>query len=171
MQNFKLKSSCCFFNFTWGNVFSCFEVGYLLLFPQISDRIRGAGSSDKDRAQSMEYSLLMSTFISVIGGFCFIMCSIYLVDDREKAEQVTRNEDEDTNSLLNTVPSDDFLQAGHENGAVDNCSDYDDDNDDDELLDDEPISPAMSEREALVVPVDVHGTPPTAEEEHNFKVV
>lgn len=143
----------------------------LLLFPQISDRIRGAGSSDKDHAQSMEYSLLMSTFISVIGGFCFIMCSIYLVDDREKAEQVTRNEDEDTNSLLNTVPSDDFLQAGHENGAVDNCSDYDDDNDDDELLDDEPISPAMSEREALVVPVDVHGTPPTAEEEHNFKVV
>ncbi|RMX51694.1 hypothetical protein pdam_00008114 [Pocillopora damicornis] len=147
------------------------DAGSPWLVGEISDRIRGAGSSDKDRAQSMEYSLLMSTFISVIGGFCFIMCSIYLVDDREKAEQVTRNEDEDTNSLLNTVPSDDFLQAGHENGAVDNCSDYDDDNDDDELLDDEPISPAMSEREALVVPVDVHGTPPTAEEEHNFKVV
>ena len=138
------------------------------MFLQISDRIRGSGESSKDHAQSMEYSLLMTTFISVIGGFCFIMCSVYLVEDREKAEQHTRSEDDDTSSLLDTVPSDNFLGAGHENQAVDN---YGDDSDDDELLDDGVVSPAMSEREALVVPVDVNSTPPTVQEEHNNHVV
>lgn len=51
----------------------------------------------------------MLIFISVIGGFCFIMCLIYLVDDREKVEQVIRNEDEDINLLLNIVFLDDFF--------------------------------------------------------------
>lgn len=145
------------------------DAGSPWLVGEISDRIRGEGNSDKDHAQSMEYSLLMSTFISVVGGFCFIMCSIYLVNDREKAEQFTRNEDDDTSSLLDTVPSDNFLQAGCENAAVDSYSV--DDNEDDELFDVDPVSPAMSEREALVVPVDVQGTPPTADEEQNCQIV
>lgn len=144
------------------------DAGSPWLVGEISDRIRGEGNSDKDHAQSMEYSLLMSTFISVIGGFCFIMCSIYLVNDREKAEQFTGNEDDDTSSLLDTVPSDNFFQAGCENGAVDS---YSVDDNEDELLDVDPVSPAMSEREALVVPVDVQGTPPTADEEQNSQVV
>lgn len=117
------------------------DAGSPWLVGEISDRIRGEGNSDKDHAQSMEYSLLMSTFISVIGGFCFIMCSIYLVNDREKAEQFTGNEDDDTSSLLDTVPSDNFFQAGRENGAVDS---YSVDDNEDELLDVDPVSPAMS---------------------------
>lgn len=69
------------------------------------------------------------------------MCSIYLVNDREKAEQFTGNEDDDTSSLLDTVPSDNFFQAGRENGAVDS---YSVDDNEDELLDVDPVSPAMS---------------------------
>lgn len=140
------------------------ELGFCLL--QISDRIRGSGDSDADHAKSMEYSLLMTTFISVLGGFCFIMCSLYLVKDREAAEEYTRVHDDDS-SLLASVATDNYATTGDENQAL--ISDDDDDDDDDKLLGTEPVTPISSEREALVVPVDVHSAPP-GQEEHNNHV-
>ena len=115
----------------------------------------------------MEYSLLMTTFISVLGGFCFIMCSLYLVKDREAAEEYTRTQ-EDTSSLLGSVTSDNYAATGDENQAVENTDD--DDDDDDKLLEAAPVTPTSSEREALVVPVDVHGALPV-HEEHNNHVI
>lgn len=137
-----------------------------IFFLQISDRIRGSGDSDADHARSMEYSLLMTTAISIIGGFCFLMCSLYLVKDRDAAEEYTKAHDDDS-SLLGSVASDHYAATGDENQALANDED---DDDDDKLLGTEPVTPTSSEREALVVPVDVHSAPPV-QEEHNNQVV
>lgn len=122
------------------------EAEFRVLFPQISDQIRGSRVSDADRARSMEYSLLMTTFISVLGGLCFIICSWYLVKDREAAEECTRaNEDE--SSLLGSIA------AGDENQALRNDESFDD------------------ERDALIVPVDVHGALPVHEKPNSPPVI
>ncbi|KAJ7387334.1 Protein spinster 3 [Desmophyllum pertusum] len=143
------------------------DAGSPWLVGEISDRIRGSGDSDKDHARSMEYSLLITTFICVLGGFCFIMCSLYLVKDREEAEDHTRTQEDDS-SLLGSVASENYPAMGDENQGIEN--DDDDDNDDDKLLGSEPVSPTFSDREALVVPVSVHSVPPVQEESNNHVV-
>ena len=127
------------------------------LFSQISDQIRGNEKSDKAHATSMEYSLLMTTFISILGGFCFVMCAFYIVKDREKAEAHTRTR-EDESSLLGSVASERYPPSNGEYQAVEN-----EDEDDDKLVDVDPVTPTPSERETLVVPVDVHSAPPVQE--------
>lgn len=128
------------------------EAEFRVLFPQISDRIRGSRVSDADRARSMEYSLLMTTFISVLGGLCFIICSWYLVKDREAAEECTRaNEDE--SSLLGSIAADTYITTGDENQALRNDESFDD------------------ERDALIVPVDVHGALPVHEKPNSPPVI
>ena len=108
---------------------------------------------------------MMTTFISVLGGFCFIMCAFYLVKDREKAEAHTSTRD-DESSLLGSVASERFSPTIGENQAVEN-DDGDDDEDDDKLIDVDPVTPTPSERETLVVPVDVHSAPPVEEESNH----
>ena len=105
---------------------------------------------------------MMCTFISVLGGFCFIMCAFYLVQDRDKAEGFTRTHD-DESSLLGSVASENYPPAVAENQAVE-------DDDDDKLIDVDPVAPTPSERETLVVPVDVHSESPV-QEEHNNHVI
>lgn len=140
-----------------------FEAECRFSFPQISDQIRGSRDSDVDRATSMEYSLLMTTFISVLGGLCFIICSLYLVKDREAAEEYTQA-NEDDSSLLGSVAADIYHTTGDENQALRNDEDYDDD---DKLLGSDPIS---SERDALIVPVDVHSARPVHEEQNSHLI-
>ena len=128
------------------------EAEFRVLFPQISDRIRGLRVSDADRARSMEYSLLMTTFISVLGGLCFIICSWYLVKDRDAAEECTQaNEDE--SSLLGSIAADTYITAGDENQALRNDESFDD------------------ERDAMIVPVDVHGALPVHEKPNSPPVI
>lgn len=112
----------------------------------------------------MEYALLINTFISVLGGFCFIMCAFYLVKDREKAEGYTRTHDDDS-SLLGSVASERFPPTVGENQALE-----DDDDDDDRLIGVDPVTPTPSERDTLVVPVDVHTPPPAQEEQSNHVI-
>ena len=99
----------------------------------------------------------MTTFISVLGGLCFIICSWYLVKDREAAEECTRA-NEDDSSLLGSVAADTYLATGDENQALRNDEDFDDD------------SPISSERDSLIVPVDVHGALPVHEEKNSHPV-
>ena len=138
------------------------EADFRFSFPQISDQIRGSRDSDVDRARSMEYSLLMTTFISVLGGLCFIICSCYLVKDRETAEEYTRA-NEDDSSLLGSVAADIYHTAGDENQALRN-------DEDDKLLGSDPVSPISSERDSLIVPVDVHSALPVSEEQNNHHI-
>lgn len=100
----------------------------------------------------------MTTFISVLGGFCFLMCAFYLVKDREKAEAYTRTQDDDT-SLLGSVASQHFSPVPIKSQAQDS----DDDDDDDKLIGIDAVDPTQSEREALIVPVDVHTVSPIPE--------
>ena len=122
------------------------------LFPQISDQIRGSRESDADRARSMEYALLMTTFISVLGGLCFIICSWYLVKDRDAAEEYTRT-NEDDSSLLGSIAADSYLAPGDENEVLRNDEGFED------------------ERDALIVPVDVHDTLPVHKEQNSHPVI
>lgn len=127
---------------------------------QVSDLIRGSKTTDAARATSMEYSLLMTTFISVLGGFCFIMCSFYLEKDREKADEYNRTHD-DESSLLSSVAADNYPSNCCGNQTLEN-----DDDDDDHLIGiepDTPTTPTPSEGETLVVPVDVHTSVPVQE--------
>ena len=115
---------------------------------QISDIIRGDSVSTKDHQISMEYSLLITTFVCVLGGFFFIMCAFYLVSDRQKADDLTRAHC-DGSSLLDSVASRAHgpETVGSENRAlVDESSDESDDNE----------SVANKDTRALVVPVQVH---------------
>lgn len=95
------------------------------------------------------------------------MCSLYLVKDREEAEDHTRTQEDDS-SLLGSVASENYPAMGDENQGIEN--DDDDDNDDDKLLGSEPVSPTFSDREALVVPVSVHSVPPVQEVPNNHVV-
>ena len=106
---------------------------------------------------------MMTTFISVLGGFCFIMCAFYLVKDREKAEAHTRTRD-DESSLLGSVASERFSPTIGENQALEND---DDDEDDDKLIEVDRVTPTPSEREILVVPVDVHSASPVEEQNNH----
>lgn len=128
------------------------EAEFRFLFLQISDQIRGSRVSDTDRARSMEYSLLMTTFISVLGGLCFIICSWYLVKDRDAAEEYTRA-NEDDSSLLGSITADTYLANGDENQVLRNDEDFHD------------------ERDALIVPVDVHGALPAHEKQNSHPVI
>ena len=108
----------------------------------------------------MEYSLLMTTFISALGGFCFIMCSFYLEKDREKADEYNRTRD-DESSLLSSVAADNYPSNCCGNQTLEN-----DDDDDDHLIGiepDTPTTPTPSEGQTLVVPVDVHSSVPVQE--------
>lgn len=134
------------------------EAEFKFLFPQVSDQIRGSRESNADRARSMEYSLLMTTFISALGGLCFIICSWYLVKDREAAEEYTRS-NEDDSSLLGSIAADTYVATGDENQALRNDEDFDDD------------YPISSERDALIIPVDVHDTLPVREEQNSHPVI
>ena len=115
---------------------------------QISDIIRGDSVSTKDQQISMEYSLLITTFVCVLGGFFFIMCAFYLVSDRQKADDLTRAHC-DAPSLLDSDASRAHgpETVGSENRAlVHESSDESDDNE----------SVANEDTRALVVPVPVH---------------
>ncbi|XP_068690503.1 protein spinster homolog 1-like [Montipora foliosa] len=108
------------------------DAGSPWLVGEISDRIRGSKNSDHDRAKSLEYSLMMTAFICVLGGFCFIMCGMYLVKDREKADEYTLRTCEDENSLLGSVASERYT----------------------------PLPVEEDDKDTVEVPVDVHGTLP-----------
>lgn len=139
------------------------DAGSPWLVGVISDRIR-KDDSDHGRAQSLEYSLMMSAFVCVLGGFCFIMCGKYLVKDREVAEEYTRT-CEDERSLLGSVASKNFGPSSDDKQAQDNDEDYY--NEDDKLLETDPtVTPVSSERDTLVVPVDVHCPLPVQEDNH-----
>ena len=84
---------------------------------QISDVIRGTSNTDADHQVSMEYALLITTFICILGGFCFIMCSFNLQSDREQATQLTRA-NTDVTSLLNSVASRNHGTVGADNRAL-----------------------------------------------------
>lgn len=102
----------------------------------------------------------MTTFISVLGGFCFIMCSFYLEKDRDKADEYNRTHD-DESSLLSSVAADNYPS----NCCATQTLEYDDD-DDDHLIGvepDTPTTPTPSEGKTLVVPVDVHSSVPVQE--------
>ena len=105
----------------------------------------------------MEYSLLMTTFVSVVGAFCFIMCAFYLVKDREKADEYNRTHDDDS-SLLGSVAADNYPSNCCANQTLE--SDEDGDNHLMGIEPDRPTTPTPSERETLVVPVDVHTSVP-----------
>ena len=127
------------------------EAEFRFFFPQVSDQIR-SNDSDADHARSMEYSLLMTSFISLLGGLCFLICSWYLVKDRDAAEEYTRT-NEDDSSLLGSIAADNYLANGDENQALRNDEDFND------------------ERDALIVPVDPHGAPPVYEEHNSHPVI
>lgn len=128
------------------------DAGSPWLVGEISDQIRGSRVSDADRAKSMEYSLLMTTFISVLGGLCFVICSWYLVKDRDTAEEYTRT-NEDDSSLLGSIAADTYPTTGDEDQALRNDESFDD------------------ERDALIVPVDVHGALPVHREPNSPPVI
>lgn len=94
----------------------------------------------------------MTSFISVLGGLCFIICSWYLVKDRDAAEEYTRT-NEDDSSLLGSIAADNNLAYGDENQALRNDEDFHD------------------ERDALIVPVDPHGTLPVHEEQNSHPII
>ena len=94
----------------------------------------------------------MTTFISVLGGLCFIICSWYLVKDRDAAEEYTLA-NEDDSSLLGSIAADTYITTGDENQALRNDESFDD------------------ERDALIVPVDVHGAPPVHEKPNSPPVI
>ena len=75
---------------------------------------------------------MMTAFICVLGGFCFIMCGMYLVKDREKADEYTLRTCEDENSLLGSVASERYT----------------------------PLPVEEDDKDTVEVPVDVHGTLP-----------
>ena len=100
---------------------------------QISDAIRGDKKSDVEHQTSMEYSLLITTFICVLGGLAFILCAFYLEKDRTEADKY--NQTDDTSSLLNSVSGD---QDGDD---VDDDDELIDDDDDDEKLIRDPSIP------------------------------
>ena len=109
---------------------------------------------------------MITTFISVLGGFCFLMCAFYLVKDREKADAYTRTHDDDS-SLLGSVGGEHYPPTVGENQALENDDDY---SDDDKLLGTDSVNSTPSERKSLVVPVDVHGSPPVQGEHSNHVV-
>ena len=106
----------------------------------------------------------MSAFVCVLGGFCFIMCGKYLVQDREVAEEYTRDS-EDESSPLGSVASKNFGPSSDDKQEQDKDEDYY--NEDDKLLETDPrVTPVSSEREKLVAPVDVHCPLPVQEDNH-----
>lgn len=94
-----------------------------------------------DRQTSMEYSLLITTFVCVLGGLAFILCAFYLEKDRNEADKY--NQTDDTSSLLNSVSGD----------QDDDNDEIIDDDDDDELL---IRDTSIPNGEILTVPVHVH---------------
>ncbi|XP_031568969.1 protein spinster homolog 3-like [Actinia tenebrosa] len=118
------------------------DAGSPWLIGQISDAIRGNNSSVADRQTSMEYSLLITTFICVLGGLAFILCAFYLEKDHNEADK--SNQTDDTTSLMNSV-------SGDQNEDDDELID-----DDDELLIRDPSVSTISSDEHLTIPVHVH---------------
>lgn len=107
---------------------------------------------------------MMSAFVCVLGGFCFNMCGMYLAKDREVAEEYTRTR-EDESSLLGSVASKNFDPPSDDKQAQEDDEDYY--NEDDRLLEtDCTVTPVSSERDTLVVPVDVHCPLPVQEDNH-----
>lgn len=86
------------------------DAGSPWLIGVVSDTIRGDDMSNEAHARSMEYALYITTFISVVGGLCFIICAFYVIGDRANAEKLTQKPDEDDTSLLSSV-----VGAGEEN--------------------------------------------------------
>lgn len=88
----------------------------------------------------------MIIFIFVFGGFCFIICSWYLVKDRDVVEECIRvNEDE--SFLLG------LIVVGDENQVLRNDESFDD------------------ERDVLIVFVDVYGVLLVYEKLNSFLVI
>ncbi|EDO39433.1 predicted protein [Nematostella vectensis] len=103
------------------------DAGSPWLIGEVSDLIRGARDTDEGHQTSMEYALLINTFIAVLGGLCFILCAFYIVADREAADR--HNHDDDDESLLSSVAGD---------------------------LQDRDMTDRENSTEGLSVPVDVH---------------
>uniref|UniRef100_UPI00358FB28F protein spinster homolog 1 n=1 Tax=Myxine glutinosa TaxID=7769 RepID=UPI00358FB28F len=68
-----------------GDAFSPYLIGI------ISDSIkRGKPDSYLLRFTSLEYALLMCVFVSVFGGSCFLINTLYIEQDRTKAERIVQ---------------------------------------------------------------------------------
>lgn len=106
----------------------------------------------------MEYALYITTFICILGGLCFVICSFYVVGDRAIAEKITQKTDEDDSSLLDSLP-------GECNGKVHQDSDSDsgvEGNGRSTSSDDHFSHITDNETDPLIVPVQVHnGTAPS----------
>ncbi|KAK3747989.1 hypothetical protein QZH41_014359 [Actinostola sp. cb2023] len=147
------RSSAQAFQILMSHLFG--DAGSPWLIGYISDVIRGDETSTAARQTSMEYSLLITTFICLLGGVCFIVCSQYIEKDRQEADKY--NQSDDTSSLLNSVPGE------HDDNDDDN---YDDDYDDDD--DDQMLIPDQNDDSPLTVPVhEVEEVP----QQHTTQVV
>ena len=74
---------------------------------QISDHIV-KGESNSDKYWSLQYSLYVTPFVLVLGGFAFLYTSAFIVADKENCKSLTQGSGSDTvnqNDNQNTTNS------------------------------------------------------------------
>ena len=100
----------------------------------------------------MEYALYITTFISVLGGLCFVICAFYVIGDRANAEKLAQKTDDDDTSLLSSV-----VGAGEENEGFPKEDDSDSGVEGNGRGSDSYYTPVdRNDTEPLVVPVQIH---------------